>query len=208
MKIAERKPSYLGFWIPAGTKAPLCPTISQRECCRQTPDVRRRCNLSMATYRFHRINRLPRFSRQDISKAFMDYGRALANWRNPETRICVPKFLKKRLSSEGSFRVPSGVRQNRYNWRWRVTLPVVGSLRLDHTLHMYICHDVHNRLQNGGRYLCLNYWKEPEKRPQSDQPGTTELDSGINPHSTASNRQVYQKPRVHYATQDRLRVRA
>lgn len=209
MKVAERKPYCLGNWFPAGTRSPLCLTVSHRGFCRQTLDVRRRCgDLAVATHRFHRINRLPCPSRQHIYKSFMDFGRALADRRNPETRICVPKFLKGKLTNEGSFRAPSRVPQDRYNWRWRGALPVVGSMRMDHTLPKDIYHGVHNRLQNGRRYLCLNYWKEPEKRLQPNQRGARSVDAGINPHHIASKRQADQKPIVHYATQGRLRVRA
>ena len=209
MKVAERKPSCLENWFPAGTIAPLYLTTSQRECCRKTLGVRRFChNPAVATHRFDRIDWLLCPGRQDIYKSFMDLGRALANWRNPETRICIPKFLKGKFTGDGSFRAASGPLQSHDNRRWQVTVLGVGSLLPDHTLPKDIYHDAHIRLQNGRWYRCLNYWKEPEKRPQPDRLGARAFDAGINLHSTASHRQAHQNPRVHHDRQDRLRMRA
>ena len=96
--------------------------------CRRAIGISRFCyNLAVATHRFHRINRLPWPSWQDIYKAFnackredypfvteaasrvaegafMDFGRAIANWRNPNTRTRAPKFKRWKLTGTGSFR--------------------------------------------------------------------------------------------------------
>ena len=158
MRAAERKSSCPEGWVSAGTRVPLRLTHRQEEYCRQAMGVRRFCyNLAVATHRFHRANRLPWPSWQDIYKAFnackhedypfvtkvasrvaegafMDFGKAVANWRNPNTRPRVPRFLKRKLTGEGSFRAASGVQQIRYNRKRRVRLPVIGSVKLVHTL--------------------------------------------------------------------------
>ena len=158
MKAAERKSSCPEGWVPAGTRVPLRLTVSQQKYCLQALGIRRFCyNLAVATHRFHRTNRLPWPSWQDISKgfnackhedypfvkevasrvaegAFMDFGKAVANWRNPDTRARAPKFIKRKRTGESSFRAASGVQQIRYDGKRRVCLPRVGSLKLDHTL--------------------------------------------------------------------------
>ena len=191
--------------------------------------VRRFCyNLAVATHQFHRANRLPWPSWQDIYKAFnackhedypfvikvasrvaegafMDFGKALANWRNPNTRTRAPRFLRRKLTGEGSFRAASGVQQIRYNGKRRVRLPVIGSVKLAHTLRRGIYHDAHIRLQNGRWYLCIKFWKEPEARPQPDQRAAGAVDTGINPHATDSDGQIYENPKAYYQMERKLR---
>ncbi|MCY4364850.1 MAG: transposase [Chloroflexi bacterium] len=229
MKAAERKSSCLEGWVPAGTRIPLRLTRNLEEYCRQVLGVGRFCyNLAVATHRFHRINRLPWPSWQDTYKAFnackhedypfvtkmasrvaegafMEFGKAVANWRNPNTKSRVPKFLKRKLTGEGSFRAASGVQQIRYNGKRRARLPVIGFAKLAHTLPKGIYHDAHIRLQNGRWYLCLKYCKEPEARPQPDQRITGAVDSGINPHASDSDGQTYENPKAYYQIERRLR---
>ena len=229
MKVAERKSSCPEGWVPAGTRVPLRLTHKQEEYCRQALGVRRFCyNLAVATHRLHRANRLPWPSWQDIYKAFnackhedypfvtkvasrvaegafMDFGKAVANWRNPNTRTRAPKFLKRKLTGEGSFRAASGVQQIRYNGKRRVRMPVIGSVKLAHTLPKGIYHDAHIRLQNGRWYLCLKYWKEPEPRPQPDHRTVGAVDTGINPHATDSDGQIYENPQAFYRMERKLR---
>ena len=229
MKAAERKSSCPEGWVPAGARVPLRLTVSQQKYCRQALGIRRFCyNLAVATHRFHRNNRLPWPSWQDIYKAFnackhedypfvtevasrvaegafMDFGKAIANWRDPETRTRALKFLKRKRTGQGSFRAASGVQQIRYNSKRRVRLPIVGSLKLEHTLPKGIYHDAHIRLQNGRRYLCLKYWKEPETRLQDDQRTTGAVDTGINPHATDSSGQTWENPKAYYRMEHRLR---
>ena len=229
MKVAERKSSCPEGWVPAGTRVPLRLTHRQEEYCRQALGVRRFCyNLAVATHRFHRVNRLPWPSWQDIYKAFnackqedypfvtniasrvaegafMDFGKAVANWRNPNTRTRAPKFLKRKLTGEGSFRAASGVPQIHYNGKRRIRLPVIGSIKLDHTLPKGIYHEAHIRLQNGRWHLSLKYWKEPEPRPEPDQRVTGAVDTGINPHATDSDGHTYENPKAFYRMQRKLR---
>ena len=114
MKVADRKSSRPEGWLPAGAKVPIRLTVKQEAYCRRAQGVRRFCyNLAVATHRFHRANRMPWPSWQDIYKAFnackaedypfvtevasrvaegafMDFGRAISNWRNPEVKAQAP----------------------------------------------------------------------------------------------------------------------
>ena len=204
-------------------------TVKQQQYCRQALDLRRFCyNLAVATHRFHRVNRLAWPSWQDIYKAFnackredyafvtevasrvaegafMDFGRALANWRNPEARARAPRFIKKKLTGEGSFRAASGVQQIRYDGKRRVRLPAIGSIKLDHTLPQGIYHDAHIRLQNGHWLLCLKYWKEPDPKPEKDQRTAGAVDTGINPHATDSDGQTWENPKAYHRMERKLR---
>ena len=152
--------------------------------------VRRFCyNLAVATHRFHRANRMPWPSWQDLYKAFnackredypfatevasrvaegafMDFGKSVANWRNTGLRARAPRFVKKKTTGTGSFRAASGVGQIRYNGKRRITLPVIGSLKMDHTLPEGIIHEAHIRRENGRWYLCVKMWKQPDAAPQ------------------------------------------
>ena len=106
-------------WVPAGAKAPLRLTKKQEQYCRRAIGINRFCyNLAVATHRFCRNNRLSWPSWQDIYKefnackrqdypiateaasrvaegAFMDFGKALANWRNRSIKARAPKFRKR-----------------------------------------------------------------------------------------------------------------
>ena len=101
----------------------------------------------------------------------MDFGKAVANWRNPELKARQSAFIKRRLTAEGSFRTASGVAQIKYNGKRRVRLPVMGSAKLDHVLHKGICHEAHIHRQNGRWYLCLKLWQEPKPAPEPDGRG-------------------------------------
>ena len=115
-------------WLSAGAKVPIRLTVKQEAYCRRAQGVRRFCyNLAVATHRFHRSNRIPWPSWQDIYKAFnvqsrgrhrrlasrgegafMDFGRAITNWRNPEVKA---HAVHQAQGGEGSFRAASGVTQ-------------------------------------------------------------------------------------------------
>ena len=93
--------------MPAGYSVPLRLTVRQERYCRRAIGITRFIyNLCVATHRFCRTNRLPWPSWQDLYKAFnaakredypfvtevasrvqegafMDFGAALRNWRDP-----------------------------------------------------------------------------------------------------------------------------
>ena len=69
-----------------------------------------------------------------VEGAFMDFGQALTNWRNKDIRTRAPRFHRRKLTGEGSFRAASGVQQIQYDGKRRVRLPVIGSIKLSHVL--------------------------------------------------------------------------
>ena len=96
--------------MPAGYAVPLRLTVRQERYCRRAIGITRFIyNLCVATHRFCRTNRLPWPSWQDLYKgfnackredypfvtevasrvqegAFMDFGAAVKNWRDPAIR--------------------------------------------------------------------------------------------------------------------------
>ena len=215
--------------MPAGAMVPIRPTIKQEQYCRKAIGINRFCyNLAVATHRFHRVNRLPWPSWQDIYKAFnackhedypfvtevasrvaegafMDFGRAIANWRNPEAKARAPEFKRKKLTGTGSFRAASGVTQIRYNGKRRIQLPGLGSGKLDCTLPKGIYHEAHIKQENGHWRLCLKLWRAPQPIPENDNRRTGAVDTGINPMGTDSDGQEYQNPQATYQMENKLR---
>ena len=229
LKKSQRKSSCPKGWVPAGARVPLRLTQRQETYCMKAIGISRFCyNLAVATHRFHRINRMPWPSWQDINKgfnackqddypfvtevssrvaegAFMDFGKAVANWRNPETRAGLPRFKKKKLTGIGSFRAASGVRHITYNQKRRIQLPGLGSVKLDHTLPSGIYHDAHIRRENGRWQLCLKRWRKPDRKPTPDHRRVGAVDTGINPHATDSDGEVYENPKAYYQVERKLR---
>ena len=102
--------------MPAGAKVPVRLTVRQERYRRRVIGISRFCyNLAAATRRFHRTNRLPWPSWQDVYKAFnackhedypfvtkiasrvaegafMDFGRAVTNWRDPNIKTRALRF--------------------------------------------------------------------------------------------------------------------
>ena len=224
----SRKSSRPDGWVAAGAKAPLRLTKKQEQYCRRAMGISRFCyNLAVATHRFCRANRLTWPSWQDIYKefnackrddypfvaevasrvaegAFMDFGRAVANWRNPDIQARSPRFRKKKLTGSGSFRAASGVAQIRYDGKRRIRLPYLGSIKLDCTLPKGIHHEAHIRRENGRWYICLKRWKAPEPVPDPDTRTAGAVDTGINPHATDSDGQTYENPKAYYSMQGKL----
>ena len=140
----RRKNSCPEGWLHAGAKVPIHLTVRQEKYCRQAIAVHRFCyNLAVRTHRFHRMNRLPWPSWQDISKAFnackfedypfvirvsagiavgafMDFGRAVDNWRNPNLRARVPRVKRRIFTGAGSFLAAASMKEIRYDGKRRV----------------------------------------------------------------------------------------
>ena len=135
----------------------------------------------------------------------MDFGKAIANWRNPNTRTRAPKFKRRKLTGTGSFRAASGVTQVRYNGKRRIQLPGLGSVKLDSTLPKGIHHEAHLKRENGHWYLCLKLWRAPQPIPENDNRRTGAVDTGINPMGTDSDGQEYENPRASYQMEKKLR---
>ena len=53
----------------------------------------------------------------------MDFGRALANFRNPAMRARVPRLKRRKLTGSGPFRAGVGVNQIRYKGKCRIATP-------------------------------------------------------------------------------------
>ena len=88
----------------------------------------------------------------------------------------------------------------------RIRLPVIGSVKLAHTLPDGIPYEAHISYRNGRWTLSLKYWREPTERPAPDSRivvGT--VDTGINPLATDSEGQVGENPKAYYLAERRLR---
>ena len=160
---------------------PLRLTVKQELYCRRAIGITRFIyNLCVATHRFCRTDRLNWPSWQDLYKAFnpckredypfvtevasrvqegafMDFGAALKNWRDPSHPAEPPRFRKRRRTGAGSFRAASGVVQIRYDGKRRVRLPVIGSVKLAHTLPKGIPYKAHISRRNGRWVLSVQY---------------------------------------------------
>lgn len=128
----------------------------------------------------------------------MDFGKALANWRNPKAKARAPAFRKRKATGTGSFRAASGTAQIRYNGKRRIQLPGLGSVKLDCTLPKGIYHEAHIKRENGRWHMCLKRWKAPEPVPPPDPRTAGAVDTGINPHATDSDGQTYENPNPYY----------
>ena len=224
----RRKNSCPEGWLTAGAKVPIHLTVRQEKYCRQAIAVHRFCyNLAVRTHRFHRMNRLSWPSCQDISKAFnackredypfvtqvsagiavgafMDFGRAVDNWRNPNLRARIPRLKRRQFTGTGSFLAAGSVKEIRYDGKRRVKLPCLGSVKLGCTLPKGICYEASIRRENGRWYVSLKLWKPPEPRPQRAR-RLGAIDTGINPLGTDSDGQTYRNPRASYEVAQKLR---
>lgn len=103
-------------WLAAGHSVPFTPTSKQQLYCRRAIGISRFVyNLCVATHKFCRTNRLGWPSWQDLNReinaakhtdfpfitevhhrvaegAVRDFGKAVANWRNPELPAGPPEF--------------------------------------------------------------------------------------------------------------------
>ena len=131
--------------------------------------------------------------------AAKEFGKAIANWRNPNTKAGSPQFKKRRRTGSGSFLAASGVKTITYNGKRRITLPGLGSIKLAHTLPKGIIHEARISFRNGQWFLSVNYWKPPLPAPEpDDRIGAGAVDTGINPHATDSEGQTWENPKAYY----------
>ena len=217
-------------WLPAGYSVPLALTARQERYCRRAVGITRFVyNLCVATHRFCRSNNLPWPSWQDLYKAFnackkedypfvtevasriaegafMDFGNALRNWLDPNLKARRPVFRKKRLTGAGSFRAASGVAQVRYDGKRRIRLPVIGSIKLRHTLPKGVIFEAHIVRRNGQWLLSIKYWKAPVPLPALDlRLEAGGVDTGIDPQATDSEGFTWENPRAYYRAEKKLR---
>ena len=137
--------------------------------------------------------------------AIRDFGTAVANWRNPNTKGRRPTFKKRRLTGTGSFQAAAGVRDIKYNGKRRIKLPCLGSVKLDHTLPQGIIHQAHISFRNGQWLLSINYWQPPVEQPKPDTRIVAgAADTGINPSAIDSELQALENPKAYYQAEKRL----
>ena len=216
--------------MPAGYAVPIRPTVRQEQYCRRAIGITRFIyNLCVATHRFCRTNRMSWLSWQDLYNAFnaykqedypfvtevasrvqegafIDFGAAVKNWRDPSHNAGPPRFRKKNRTGAGSFRVASGVVQLRYDGKRRIRLPVIGSVKLAHTLPAGIPYEAHISRRNGRWILGVKYWREPTARPEPDtRLPVGAVDTGISPMATDSEGQIWENPKAYYRAEHKLR---
>ena len=102
--------------------------------------------------------------------AFMDFGKALSNWRNKELRARAPRFKRKKTTGAGSFRAASGVREITYNGKRRIQLPRLDSVKLGCTLPRSIPHEVRIKRKKTGRWTALRRTLEGARLAQTGLP--------------------------------------
>ena len=207
-------------WHPDGHTLPINLTVKQQHYGRRATVISRFVyNLCVATRRFCRKNRLKWPSWQDLTRAInaakkddfpfvaevhyqvaegavKQFGKAVANWRDPDHRATAPVLHKKRLIGSGSFLAASGIKNIRHDGKRRITPPCMGSVKLNHTLPKGIVHEARIAFRNRQWVLSVNYWKPPQPAPESDTcilAGA--VDTGINPHATDSEGQTWKTRR-------------
>ena len=68
-----------------------------------------------------------------------------------------------------------------------------------------ILFEAHIKKQHGRWYLSLKYWKAPVAPPIPDKRILVgEVDTGINPHATDSEGQIWENPKAYYLTERKL----
>ena len=230
--VKSRKSSCPDGWHPAGVVIPLVLTSRQVDYAKRAIGISRFIyNLCVKTHEFCRINRLPWPSWQDLYKefnaikrdefpfvtevaartqegAFMDFGRAIANWHNPNIKARCPTLRRKRITGKDSFRAASSVAQIKYEGKRRIRLPVIGSVKMAHTLPEGIPVEARIKYENGCWYISVTYWKPPAPSIEvSDD--TREIagavDTGINPLAVESDGTVHDNPKAYYDMEKRLR---
>ena len=217
-------------WHAAGYSVPIHLTVNQQRYCRRAIGINRFVyNLCVATHRFCRANRLPWPSWQDLYKAFnackhedypfattvasrvaegafMDFGTAIKNWRDTDHKAGAPRFHKKRSTGTGSFRAAAGISQIKCNGKRRIQIPGLGSIKLRHTLPKGLVYEAHIKFLNGQWVVSIKMWQppKPEQKPES-RIAHGAVDTGINPHATDSEGQVWENPKAYYQAEHKLR---
>lgn len=96
--------------------------------------------------------------------------------------------------------------QLRYDGKRRIKLPLIGSVKLVHTLPKGIPYEAHISSRNGRWVLSVKYWKAPSAGPKPDtRAAVGAVDTGVNPTGTDSEGQVWENPKVYYRSERKLR---
>ena len=100
----------------------------------------------------------------------------------------------------GRVRVRSGRHresvQLRYDGKRRIRLPVIGSVKMVHTLPKGIPYEAHISCRNGQWVLSVKYWRGPtaQSRARTLVCQRSAVDTGISPMATDSEGQVWREP--------------
>ena len=138
--------------------------------------------------------------------AFMDFGTAIKNWRDTDHKAGPPRFHKKRSTGTGSFRAASGISQIKYNSKRRIQIPGLGSVKLRHTLPKGLVYEAHIKFLNGQWVASIKMWQPPKPEQKPDNRiAHGAVDTGINPHATDSEGQVWESPKAYYQAELKLR---
>ena len=216
-------------WVPAGAVVPVRLTKKQEAYCKRAVGIARFCyNLAVAIHRFCLANKLRQPGWMDVYKefnkvkredypfatevstkvaegAFMDFGRALSNWRNRDLRSRAPRFKKKKATETGAFRAASGVDHIAYDGKRRIQLQGLGSVKLACALPKGIPHEARIKRENGQWMLSVQYWKAPEPKQRPERRRTGAVDVGIKPLAVDSDGEVFENPRAYFTQERKLR---
>ena len=231
-KAKDQQSSRPKGWEAAGYQISIKLTKRQQAYAKRAVGVSRMVyNLCVATHQFCRINRLKWPSWQDLQKALnqlkkedpdlhfitevskfvaegaaKNFGNAIANWQDPDTKARKPTFHKKPRTGSGSFLAASGKDVINYNGKRRIKLPYLGSIKLNAILPKGIIHEATIKFQNGQWLLSIKYWKLPESKPDPDSRiPEGAADTGLNPHATDSEAQTWENPKAYYKAEKKLR---
>ena len=96
--------------------------------------------------------------------------------------------------------------QLRHDGKRRIRLPVIGSVKMVHTLPIGIPYEAHISRRNGQWILSVQYWRKPTERPEPDtRIAVGAVDTGISPMATDSEGQVWESPKAYYQAERKLR---
>ena len=222
-------------WAPEGMTIPLRRlTANQEFYCRQAVDNSRFVyNLAAATHRFCRMNRLPWPSDAEFRKtlnackgedypwlletaacvtmgAALDFAKAVRNWRSKEgNHYGSPNFKRKSRTGTGSFLAVVGVRDIKYDGRYRLTVQRLGSVKLCRELpEGVIPYEVRIKRENGRWYASVAYYREPYPQPQPESQSVGGVDVGINPLTSWVNAEGEhgedENPKAYYLAERKL----
>ena len=220
-------------WLDSGWKVPVKLTCKQEKYAWQATGVARFAfNLAVQTHAFHRTNRMKWPFVSDIQKAFnackredypfvlevskfvaqggfRDFERALKNWRSKEHPAGRPT-LRRRKDGNGSFLAGAGVDVLAKREGKRITLPIMGSVKLKASLPAgYIPHEARIVRENGRWYLSLLGYRQPPIAAETQ--AVAGVDVGINPLAAVysggaeADAETVENPKAYYDVERKLR---
>ena len=234
MKSKSRQSNKPEGWINSGWKVPIHLTCKQEKYAWRAMGVARFAyNLALFTHQFHRRNRLKWASVNDMQKAFnackredypfvlnvskyvaeggfLDFEKALNNWRNPKIPARCPKPKKKKGTGNGAFLAGYNLNNVKYDGKKQLRLPFMGSVKLIAPLPaQYIPHEARIVRENGRWYVSLQGYRTLPEAPETQ--AVVGVDVGINPlaaiysEGSEETTEMVENPRAYYKAQRKLR---